>query len=89
MISKYEIHITTPQTLYELLNTLQSKGVGVDFIMKEGDSEELKIKFPSVSTIDTFGLKFYKFKDGMYTYELGGHSKECLVKMEEIANMIG
>lgn len=89
MIKKYEIHIETEKTLFELLTTLQSKGVGVDFIMKDGDCGELKIKFPSVSSIDTFDLKFYKYKDGKYIYELGGHSKECLVKMEEIDKMIG
>lgn len=89
MIKKYEIHIATDKTLFELLTALQSKGVGVDFIMKDGDCGELKIKFPSVSMIDNFDLKFYKYKDGKYVYELGTHSKENLPKMEEIDAMIG
>lgn len=88
MINKYEAHIETKHTLYEFLNKLKDKGLGIDFILKDGDCGELQVKFPSTPNIDYIDFKFYKYKDGKYIYELGGKSKECLLKIEEIDKML-
>lgn len=88
MISKYEIHIKTKCTLYELLNMLKAKGLAVDFSLKSGDCGELMVKFPSMNNIDVFDFKYYRHEDDMYVYEIGAKHKDCLAKMEEIATMI-
>lgn len=87
MISKYEIHITTKCSLYELLNLLKSKGMGVDFRLKSGDCGELLIKLPSSNTIDIFEFKFYKREGDNYVYEVGTFNREDLTKLENIGNM--
>lgn len=88
MISKYEVHIKTKYTLYELLTVLKSKGFAVDFRLKDGDCGELMVKFPNSSTIDTFAFKYYKHEDDMFIYEIGSHHRDCLPKMEEIAESL-
>lgn len=88
MIKKYEVHIDTKYTLYELLNVLKSKGIGVDFKLKSGDCGELHTKFPNSETIDIFDFKFYKHDGERYIYEIGSHKKEDLVKMEDIGQSL-
>ena len=88
MISKYEVHIKTKYTLYELLNILKTKGLAVDFSLKSGDCGELMVKFPNINTVDVFDFKYYKHEDDMFVYEIGAKHKDCLAKMEEIANML-